>query len=189
VNSVIRTFSEFCQAAFKPKDPSNPNYEKIQKLGKKLGVKINIKQMQEEGIKNRDYIYPIKEKCLMKLWDTINESNDLIIKNEQNKGYSKLYKYGIGKGNNSHLVRNLMNQRWWWQSHPRENISELNFLWTQWKVETQLEKLPSKIPKPKDIPEDSDIEKEDQEPSATKTDQENESSPNKEETKVHVYLP
>jgi tubulin--tyrosine ligase len=145
--------------------------------------------MQEESFRDRDFILPIKEKILMKLWDTINESNDLIIINKQKKGYSKLFKYAIGKGNNGHMIRGLMAQRWWWQSHSREKMAELNFLWTQWKVESQLEKLPSKIPKIKDASEDSDIDKEDHVPTTAKTDQETEASLTKTEAKLQAYLP
>lgn len=61
-----------------------------------------------------------------------------------------------------------MNQRWWWQSHPKEDLNELNFLWTQWKVDSQFEKLPSKIPKLE--PDDQNLsDKEDNEPSTAKT--------------------
>ena len=41
-----------------------------------------------------------------------------------------------------------MNQRYWWQAHTKDDLSELNFLWTQWKVNSEIDKLPSKIPKP-----------------------------------------
>lgn len=41
------------------------------------------------------------------------------------------YKYYIGKGNNSKLIRRLMAARSWWTDTA--NIEEANFAWTQWK--------------------------------------------------------
>lgn len=83
------------------------------------------------------------------------------------------YKFYVGKGNNSHLIRNLMNQRWWWQSHSRENMDELNFLWTQWKVDSHLDKLPSLLPKPEVI-EITEEEKEEEDEDAAQVEIEEE---------------
>lgn len=153
------------------KDTDNYDYYKIQKVGKDLGLKLNLKQMLEEGFKNKEFANPIREKILYKLWETINNENGITVNNTFKKGYSKLFKYFIGKGNNGHSIRNLMNQRWWWQSHTKENIIELNFLWTQWKVDSQLDKLPSKIPKPEIKVKDEGSDKEDDEPSTAKTEE------------------
>lgn len=78
----------------------------------------------------------------------MNKENDMNPKNANKKGYSKTYKYNICKGNNCQLVKKIMNQRYWWQRYDVDDMSLLNFLWTQWKIDRELEKLPSKIPKP-----------------------------------------
>jgi tubulin---tyrosine ligase len=160
INKMLRTFSEFCLRTFRVKDTDTYDYLKIQKLGRKLGLRLNLKQMLEEDFKNKEFWNPIKEKILYKLWETLNQENDITSHNTFKKGYAKNYKFYVGKGNNSHLIRNLMNQRWWWQSHSRENMDELNFLWTQWKVDSNLDKLPSKFPKPEVI--EIEEEKEDE---------------------------
>jgi hypothetical protein len=41
------------------------------------------------------------------------------------------YKFYVGKGNNSVLVRSLLKQRFWWQLHDKEEIEKCNFMWTQ----------------------------------------------------------
>lgn len=49
--------------------------------------------MQEEGFRNKEYVNPIKEKILYKLWDTLNVENQLSISVNPKKGYAKLFKY------------------------------------------------------------------------------------------------
>lgn len=43
----------------------------------------------------------------------------------------KKYKYFLGKGNNSLLVKSLMKRRFWWVQ--TDEIKEANFVWTQLK--------------------------------------------------------
>jgi len=91
----------------------------------------------------------MKEKLLNFVWKTINNENNMSHKSmKTTKGYNKFYKFYVGKGNNGELIKAIMNQRHWWQAHTKEEIDELNFLWTQWKKNSQLDKLPSKIQKP-----------------------------------------
>ncbi len=42
-----------------------------------------------------------------------------------------IYKYFIGKGNNSMMVRSLFKNRFWWVQHDREEMERCNFCWTQ----------------------------------------------------------
>jgi hypothetical protein len=44
-----------------------------------------------------------------------------------------MYKYFIGKGNNSIMVRSLFKNRFWWMQHDREEMEKCNFCWTQVK--------------------------------------------------------
>jgi hypothetical protein len=43
------------------------------------------------------------------------------------------YKYYIGRGNNSILVRAALKTRFWWSMGDFEDWSDYNFMWTQWK--------------------------------------------------------
>jgi tubulin---tyrosine ligase len=51
------------------------------------------------------------------------------------------YKYYIGKGNNSLLVRNCLKQRFWWSMGDLEEWDEYNFIWTQWKTNKIISKI------------------------------------------------
>lgn len=46
----------------------------------------------------------------------------------------KKYKVWIGNGNNSPLIKQLMKRRFWWQiTEDRTNL-DVNFIWTQLRV-------------------------------------------------------
>lgn len=51
------------------------------------------------------------------------------------------YKYYIGRGNNSILVRAAMKTRFWWQLGDYDNWDEYHFMWTQWKSNRIIESL------------------------------------------------
>lgn len=54
------------------------------------------------------------------------------------KNMIKRYYYYVGPGNNSMLIRSLMKRRSWWEE--TKNIDEAQFVWTQLKIPTLLEK-------------------------------------------------
>ena len=56
------------------------------------------------------------------------------------------YKYFIGKGNNSIMVRSLFKNRYWWVQNDSENC---NYVWTQNKVQRVMDMLPCKYPNKK----------------------------------------
>ena len=41
-----------------------------------------------------------------------------------------------------------MNIRWWWNSHQNENLDEVNFLWTPWILDSEVQKLPCNLKTP-----------------------------------------
>jgi hypothetical protein len=61
-------------------------------------------------------------------------------------GGSVMYKYSIGKGNNSIMVRNLFKNRFWWTPHEKEEMEKCNFIWTQIKNAKIMEVLPCLFP-------------------------------------------
>jgi hypothetical protein len=40
------------------------------------------------------------------------------------------YKYAVGTGNNSMVVRTIMKNRFWWTFTEKPVMGDLNFLWT-----------------------------------------------------------
>ena len=51
------------------------------------------------------------------------------------------YKYYIGRGNNSILVRAALKTRFWWSMGDFDDWSDYNFMWTQWKSNKILEAI------------------------------------------------
>lgn len=44
------------------------------------------------------------------------------------------YRFFIGRGNNSIVVKQALKQRWWWApNHDADSWESYNFIWTQWK--------------------------------------------------------
>ena len=60
--------------------------------------------------------------------------------------HSHFYKYHIGKGNNSIMVRSLFKNRYWWVPHDKNEMDKVNFMWTQIKNKTHMETLLCKYP-------------------------------------------
>lgn len=54
------------------------------------------------------------------------------------------YKYFIGKGNNSSLVRSLLKARWWWTPVDSIDSPEVHLVWTQLRNNSVIESLKSK---------------------------------------------
>lgn len=62
---------------------------------------------------------------------------DFIWKICYNQGFAyesnqEIYKYYVGKGNNSRLIRSIMNKRTWWVEETKQENA--HFVWTQLKV-------------------------------------------------------
>ena len=41
--------------------------------------------------------------------------------------------FTVGKGNNGHLIKDLIKKRWWWTIQDEKNKKTVNFSWTQLK--------------------------------------------------------
>jgi hypothetical protein len=89
----------------------------IQKLAKNLS-----------NPKDKDKYLELKEKYYKEFLLKINISNKAIIPFP--KAAFTPYKYYIGRGNNSILVRNCLKARFWWSMGDFEDWDEYNFIWT-----------------------------------------------------------
>lgn len=57
-----------------------------------------------------------------------------------------MYKYFIGKGNNSIMVRGLFKNRFWWIPSDKNEMDTVNFMWTQIKNIKHMDSLLCKYP-------------------------------------------
>jgi hypothetical protein len=91
--------------------------------------------------KDKDKYLEYKEKYYREFLLKINLSNGASIPFP--KSAFPPYKYYIGRGNNSMLVRNCLKQRFWWSLGDFEEWDEYNFIWTQWKTNKIISKIKS----------------------------------------------
>jgi hypothetical protein len=100
----------------------------IEKVGKNLA-----------NPKDKEKLMELKEKYYREFLIKINKSNNYDIKFPI--GSFPPYKYYIGKGNNSILVRAALKTRFWWSMGDFDNWEDYNFLWTQWRSHKILESI------------------------------------------------
>ena len=81
--------------------------------------------------KDKERYLELKEKYYREFLVKINKSNNFDFKFPT--ATFPPYKYYIGRGNNSILVRAALKTRFWWSMGDFEDWSDYNFLWTQWK--------------------------------------------------------
>jgi len=81
--------------------------------------------------KDKEKYLELKERHYREFLMKINRSNGYDIK-FPNASFPP-YKYYIGRGNNSILVRAALKTRFWWSMGDYEEWSDYNFMWTQWK--------------------------------------------------------
>ena len=81
--------------------------------------------------KDKERYLELKEKYYREFLIKINKSNNNNL-TFPNSSFPP-YKYYIGRGNNSILVRAALKTRFWWSMGDFDDWSDYNFLWTQWK--------------------------------------------------------
>ena len=100
----------------------------IQKLGKNLS-----------NPKDKDKFFELKERYYKEFLAKINVTNNIVV--HFPKQTFTPYKYYVGKGNNSILVRNCLKSRFWWSMGDFEEWDEFHFIWTQWKTNKIIAKI------------------------------------------------
>lgn len=49
------------------------------------------------------------------------------------------YRFYVGKGNNSNLIKSIMKQRWWWTE--TNDVASAHFVWTQLKHQPTIDRI------------------------------------------------
>ena len=126
----------------KPKKPLKPNQNKpVQPMSSLDWLAAQIQKFAKNlsNPKDKDKYLELKEKYYREFLLKINQSNNAIIPFP--KAPFTPYKYYIGRGNNSILVRNCLKSRFWWSMGDFEDWEGYNFIWTQWKANKIVAKI------------------------------------------------
>lgn len=106
---------------------------------KKKYVKKVEKVSIKEAMRDKEWIQKARSQILKDFAFHVNRSNGLNIVNTDEP---IVYKYYLGPGNNSKLVKQLLTGRWWWARVGEEEKENANFVWTQWKEWPVINALP-----------------------------------------------
>ena len=138
INVAIKNVNLLILAAFKGKENAH-NAGAIVKYAKSIGIKLSASKITPDFLKLKENFNIIKEKSAKYLSQIINTENTI----SPHEKSTANYRYFVGKGNNSQLVRNAFKQRWWWTSIEKTELEKANLVWTQLLSRKFMEIIPS----------------------------------------------
>ena len=95
----------------------------------------------KEAMKDKDWLAKAREQILKDFHTALASSNGLTV--QPSAGY---FKYFVGRGNNSGLIKQLMANRWWWVQVKEEDKETAHFVWSQWREKDLLKRLAPQSP-------------------------------------------
>ncbi|OMJ91801.1 hypothetical protein SteCoe_5585 [Stentor coeruleus] len=132
--------SDICGLKKKPVIPIKKSSKKLEitslanaKKGQKL-EKLSIKD-----IKDRLWLSKKRGVIIRDFYAILAKSNGMKI--QHNPDFVQSFKYYIGKGNNSKLIKQLMSRRMGWSRVKLGEIHTANFVWTEWIEDSILQSL------------------------------------------------
>jgi hypothetical protein len=101
-------------------------------------IQVEAKIPLKEASRNKEWTIKMKI-WAEKLWNSILlSSNGLEIQIPEHENFT--YKYFVGKGNNSSLIKKCFSNRSWWSQVT--DPGDAHFIWTQWREKRVIEQLP-----------------------------------------------
>lgn len=87
-----------------------------------MNLNLSRPQISDSLFKNKERASKIKERMNRFVWSIINASNNLEVEipTPENGNYFQ-YGFKIGPGNNSFVIRRLINERWWWSINDKQS--------------------------------------------------------------------
>lgn len=134
-NQPSTTAKKSAPAVAKKKEPAGPKLSALESLA----AQISKLSKNLSNPKDKERYLELKEKYYREFLVKINKSNSF----DQKFPTATFppYKYYIGRGNNSILVRAALKTRFWWSMGDFDDWSDYNFLWTQWKSNKILQQI------------------------------------------------
>lgn len=106
------------------KTATTPTPQIRKPVGKKI-EKISVK----ETMRDKEWLNKAKPQIIKDLALRLNSSNGMSLVVPTENYFT--YKYYLGKGNNSALVKQLLSTRSWWTRITEEEMEGANLIWTQ----------------------------------------------------------
>ena len=132
-----------CKSSFKKPEAQERVIREVTKLKRKNFQTVE-KASLKDAIRDKDWILKAKPQIYRSFFGYLNKSNALVI--EQPSENFFYYKYYLGKGNNSNLIKQCLSGRWWWARVGEEEVESAHLIWTQWKDKKVVESLPKLLP-------------------------------------------
>jgi len=126
INMAIIILNTFFNLLYKNKENSKPICSVLIKISNLFNLNLTRVCPNLPLLIARDHMQTIKEKLYKIL-------NHVIMYHSIGTHYKKAYKGYIGQGNNNLLIKSTLKQRNWWNIVKKSEISECNFIWTQWR--------------------------------------------------------
>ena len=93
----------------------------------------------KEALKDKEWLASARVKVQNSFGKLICRSNGIEININSESYYT--FKYCLGQGNNSKLVKQVLAKRWWWSRLPLADSGSVNLCWTQWRSQSFLDRL------------------------------------------------
>lgn len=80
----------------------------------------------KKASKNKQWLLKTRSFLTKEISSIINSSNGISV-----SAQISTYKYYLGKGNNSKLIKKIMSTRWWWTCVQEDQLPNVNMVWSQ----------------------------------------------------------
>ena len=110
----------------------------------KINKTVKMETLSIREVRDKKWMNKKIDLILSDFYSVLNRSNG--IKVMKNIEFVPQFKYYVGKGNNSKLVKDLMAKRNGWVRVKSDDFNQVNFIWTEWLQGSVMAQLPSVSP-------------------------------------------
>jgi tubulin polyglutamylase TTLL1/tubulin monoglycylase TTLL3/8 len=132
-----------CKSSFKRQEIPEKIIREVTKLKRKNFQTVE-KASLRDAIREKDWISKAKPQIYKSFFSYLNKSSGIMVELPTENFF--YYKYFLGKGNNSNLIKQCLSGRWWWTRVAEDEIESAHLIWTQWKDKQVVESLPRLAP-------------------------------------------
>lgn len=131
----FRTISKPTHVSIFVKGSQTPSFDP----SSSVKIKPRSTCLVRDAIQNKEWLCKARENITQELGNFINSSNCLTIDPPSGP---VVYKYFLGKGNNSGLIKKCLSTRPWWVPVNEDQAKSANFVWAQFKFPEHFASIP-----------------------------------------------